>query len=536
MNNSSTSKQLNLSKIAFIFVLLAYLIYAGVYIYKTSFVDDGERYFLLFDDAMISMRYARNLVNGDGLVFNPGGERVEGFTNPLWVVFMAFFHLFPIPAAKISLAIQISGALLLALNLLVVQKIGEELSGNSWIALLGTALTAFYYPLNVWGLYGMEVSALVLLVGWAALLTLRAFRSGEFSVAPYLILGIGTFVRVDMVVPYVVVLAFLATTDPLHRSKHLRWGLGILAASLGMQTLLRFWYYGDLLPNTYHLKLAGIPLLVRVGHGLLVFFKFAWNFNWALFLGGFLIFLFRRDRFVTLLAALFLAQIAYSIYVGGDAWEDKGGANRYIATAIPMFFILFVLSFDRVKEALLQAIKGRQITQRALNLGLAAFVLGSMLNFNALLDTRSLTKWALRSQPLFVAGNIEYTHISLALQKFTTENASIAVVTAGVIPYLTDLYTVDLLGKNDAVIAHLPSRTATGLSLLADFRPGHSKWDYDYSIGQLQPDVIVQLWGDTEEARAYIDQYYTIVEIDGMTFSVRSDSPNILWDQVTVLP
>jgi hypothetical protein len=282
--------------------------------------------------------------------------------------------------------------------------------------------------------------------------------------------------------------------------------------------------------------MVGIPFLVRVGHGLLVFFKFAWNFNWALFLIGFIIFLFRRDRYVTLLAVLFLAQIAYSVYVGGDAWEDKGGANRYISIASPLFFILFVYSLERIAVAIREALGQRDLVARYLNLGLVAFVLVSMLNFNALLDTRSLRKWALLSQPLFVAGGVEYTRISVALDKFTTEDASIAVVTAGVIPYLTDLHTVDLLGKNDAVIAHVESRVASGFSLLVDFRPGHSKWNYDYSIGQLQPDVIVQLWGDKDEARAYVEQDYTIVEVDGLTFSARTDSSNILWDQVNVLP
>ena len=40
----------------------------------------------ILDDAFISFRYAENLVNGHGLVFNPG-ERVEGYTNFLWVIF-----------------------------------------------------------------------------------------------------------------------------------------------------------------------------------------------------------------------------------------------------------------------------------------------------------------------------------------------------------------------------------------------------------------------------------------------------------------
>jgi hypothetical protein len=61
------------------------------YILRASFVVDGQRYFTLFDDAMISLRYARNLTEGHGLVWNPGeNPPVEGITNPLWTLFMAF--------------------------------------------------------------------------------------------------------------------------------------------------------------------------------------------------------------------------------------------------------------------------------------------------------------------------------------------------------------------------------------------------------------------------------------------------------------
>ena len=42
----------------------------------------------LTDDAFISFRYARNLLEGHGLVFNPG-ERVEGYTNFLWTLELA---------------------------------------------------------------------------------------------------------------------------------------------------------------------------------------------------------------------------------------------------------------------------------------------------------------------------------------------------------------------------------------------------------------------------------------------------------------
>ena len=43
----------------------------------------------VIDDAFISFRYAQNLNDGHGLVFNPG-ERVEGYSNLLWVLLTAF--------------------------------------------------------------------------------------------------------------------------------------------------------------------------------------------------------------------------------------------------------------------------------------------------------------------------------------------------------------------------------------------------------------------------------------------------------------
>src|SRR5262245_60765306 len=46
-------------------------------------------YWFLTDDAFISFRYARNFSDGYGLVFNPGFERVEGYSNFLWVLILA---------------------------------------------------------------------------------------------------------------------------------------------------------------------------------------------------------------------------------------------------------------------------------------------------------------------------------------------------------------------------------------------------------------------------------------------------------------
>lgn len=526
------------SSLAFAAVILLFLVYAGFFIYRTSVFMDGERYFVLFDDAMISMQYAKNFANGQGLVWNAGGERVEGFTNPLWVLYMAFFHLLPVPLSKMSLIIQASGAIFLVLNLVYVKKITAELAGSSWLALLAVVLTAFYYPLNNWSLQGMEVSILTLLLSAVVWIVIRSLKSKSFSIWPYLLLGAGTLVRIDMAAPYLAVLGFLLVADRAHRKNHLLWGVVVLAVFLFSQTAFRFWYYGDLLPNTYYLKMTGYPFVARIFRGLYVFFKFLWNFNWILFFLPFAILLFRRDKAILLLLTLVLVQLAYSVYVGGDAWEHLGGSNRYITLAIPLFFILFVLAADRIRQALARVIGSQKFGSGRIdllsNLALTAFLLISLINVNTLLDTNSLRKLFLIEE--INRSNARYVRIAMILNTLTTNQARVAVVTAGAIPYFTDRFSIDLLGKNDPRIAMDESAISNRLLDIAQFRPGHTKWDYGYSIGELQPDVIAQWWEGFDEAQPYLEGRYTRMEFYGIAMYLKDGSPHILWERVASLP
>jgi len=89
-------------------VSLGFLIWGSLIIYRSSFIGiDGRRYFSLFDDAMVSMRYAWNLSHGLGLVWNPG-ERVEGYTNLLMTLLMAVPTLI-FDKATAVLSMQITG-------------------------------------------------------------------------------------------------------------------------------------------------------------------------------------------------------------------------------------------------------------------------------------------------------------------------------------------------------------------------------------------------------------------------------------------
>src|SRR5689334_16064657 len=70
-------------------MVIGFAAWCWKFIYESSFITvDRYRSYSLFDDAMISMRYAWNFSHGLGLVWNPG-DFVQGYTNLLTVLIMS---------------------------------------------------------------------------------------------------------------------------------------------------------------------------------------------------------------------------------------------------------------------------------------------------------------------------------------------------------------------------------------------------------------------------------------------------------------
>ena len=103
VSGAKRSRQADFRRLLFALALVAYCLCSLRYILATSVVEEGQRWFVLWDDAMISMQYARNLAYGHGLVWNVGGEPVQGFTNLGITLFMAFLHGLAIPLPYVSL-------------------------------------------------------------------------------------------------------------------------------------------------------------------------------------------------------------------------------------------------------------------------------------------------------------------------------------------------------------------------------------------------------------------------------------------------
>jgi len=115
------------------------------------------------DDSYITFRYARNLVSGNGFVFNPG-EYVQGTTTPLYTLLMAGLAL-PLggAAAPFPVIALVVNALADAATCLLLWQIGKRL-GAEWAG-LAAALVWAVAPYSVtFAIGGLETSLYVFLL------------------------------------------------------------------------------------------------------------------------------------------------------------------------------------------------------------------------------------------------------------------------------------------------------------------------------------------------------------------------------------
>jgi hypothetical protein len=174
---SSSSITLEKQKSMLVWSLLAVAAIAFYAIYA-NFVQD---------DAYITYRYARNLANGLGFVYNPG-ESILGTTTPLYTLLLAlitFITHLPIP--QISLAINVVSLWIGAGSLF------EILKDENFMVGLTAALIFITNPLVPQSV-GMESIFLVCLM----LLTIRFFIQGRLTVTAILA-GLSTLTRYEMI-------------------------------------------------------------------------------------------------------------------------------------------------------------------------------------------------------------------------------------------------------------------------------------------------------------------------------------------------
>ena len=446
-----------------------------------AFVFDLWRYAdHVIDDTFISLRYARNWVDGHGLVFNPG-ERVEGYTNFLFVAAAAGWLRLgadPVLGTK-ALSIAMSIATLVAVAKL--ETLAPQLTPRSLPAalLLVLALEAYVY----WSAASFETMPFTGFLTVALYLLLREgdTRRGHASAVLFVLLALTR--------PEGVYLFVLCTGVAFGIETWCRPGTGqlrrhaintvIFAACFAPYFVWRSSYYGGFFPNTFYAKVAGGGSLFASGLHYLGEFALAFPaLTLALFLplavlrGG------RRalQDSVVPFAVVYLVILGYVVYVVGVG-GDFMPFFRFFVPILPMCCVLLVWTLAVLARA-------SSSWTRIVRWALPGAVIVSLFASHA-------TEQPYRAFVAFRTATVG-AQVGAWLATQVGLDDLIAVNTAGAVPYFSRLPTIDMLGLTDAQIAARPVYiTSTGWA-------GHRRGWGDYVLSR-RPRVV--LWYNSAGSR-----------------------------------
>jgi len=493
----------------------------------------------LYDDTHITLRYARNLADGYGLRFNPGEQPVEGYTNFLLTVFLAACAKVGLPLLTMAKIVSIGAAMGVViatywLTTLLLPGASGLLRATPSLVMAGCGWFAYFAAI------GLETHLFALLVTVAACLVLRGKWpwAGLAFAAAYL-------TRPEGAGLWAVTFAWLVW-QAWRASPRLRRfarrapaddapAIGVrdlcafalpFAAIAGAHEAWRLAYYGAPLPNTFYDKVGSTAQQVRRGvgyaahslpqlHPVIIALLVA-----SLVLIPSAVIASRAARYIALLSAAF---IAYIILIGGDFIGP-----RFFFHIFPFLIVLASAGvrslvgvgwrrFDRADAGPGRSERGSPLA--ALAVALIAFWL-----FIPMLPPNTFLKQRVASTHMRVVTGL--TALGDYLEVTAPPDATLAIDAAGVVPYISRLSTLDMLGLSDYHIAHTVVATGDGL-------PGHEKTDPAYILAQHPTYIAVGMSKLTSGGRPGrgldlpgFDAQYTRVALVQMTASVVS--PNLV--------
>src|SRR5262245_2408414 len=433
--------------------LLAALVFLVAFVRLRSYV---------IDDTYISLRFAEHLAQGLGLVYNPG-ERVEGYSNFLWTVFLALPFLLHVPPVLFLKAAVVLAALATAWatrRLALASGLAPREPGRRWLAWLPGWLFLLTPLVIERAADGLETIPFTLLL---VLGTAWAFEEKSVPRSPRLGLALAglAMMRPDglLSAPVLIAIAAFRGASPRRLALTSIW----FAAPFALFLLGRHAYYGDWLPNTYFAKRGG-DLLWRIGWSTAFSFLVQHGgWGWLLALPALVA---RPTRAAAWgLLAVAATRFLFHAWAGGELV----GFRRFLAPAFPLLYLMATATLALVRPRTL-----------------APFV---ALAGSALLLSPAWIRYPLHEAELLAyARGLDQAHGAFGrdVAARTAPDATIAMDDAGLGPYLSKRRNLDMLGLCDRHIARLP---------------GHFlKYDTDYVLGRA-PDLIVLVSAVPEPTR-----------------------------------
>ena len=423
------------------------------------------------DDAYIAFRYARNLAEGRGLVFNAGeSPPVEGYTNLLWVLWLALIERAGLDqglGARLTALACGLGLLALFLRACAAWGISRGARACALLVLAG------FPPLAVWTTGGLEPVAFTLAC-FGCFVLLSGDLSGRRAWAAGLVGLVAALLRAEGIL-WVVVVAVAAALGERARTRAWLRGAALAGAIVAVGVVLnvvwRLDYHEDWLPNTARLK-AGASWM-RLERGALYLASHVLELP-VLALVPLLVLAARggsRPR-LALQASLVLAFCAfYSLWVGGDFMA----MGRFLVPAAPFLGLLAAVW----SEHALRTRRGALVAGAT-----AAFVaLGLLASFDRMpipqrwrqaLHFRWNDESAISEAAMWRgmrARSREWVQVGRALARIERPGESIVLANIGAIGFHTRLFVHDVCGLVSPEVAR-SSRPPMRASASHDKRVG----------------------------------------------------------------
>ena len=390
----------------------------------------------MVDDAFISLRYSDRLLNGQGLTWNDG-ERVEGYSNLLWVLGCSFLGFLGIDLVA---APRILGFLGTAATIAAILWTHRAVTWRGLLpGLAGAFAVALSGPVAIWTIGGLEQPLLAGLLAWvlAILLPLREeSRAGlGRALVVGLLLGLIAVTRPDgLVFTLGIVLAYLATrglSPPPWRTLSIMAGLPALF--FAGQLAFRLAYYHDWVPNSAYAKVAFTPERIWAGVTYVSGGVYLLGLLVPALASGFVAAPSRPRRRAIFLLTVLAVWLVYVTFIGGDFFPG----HRQLVPAIVVLAFLFAISVE--------SWMARYGSARVLVSGASCLAVLTVAQF---LDPRNETA---RRERWVWDGEAVGTLFSKA---FGDRHPLLAVDPAGCVPFFSGLASIDMLGINDHYLAH----------------------------------------------------------------------------------
>jgi hypothetical protein len=470
------------------------LLVAAISVATSASLYARRYHFNVVDDAYISFQYAKNWALGQGLVFNPG-ERVEGYTNFLWVVLLtplyALSRALSFDFTTVAIGVNIALAIV---NLGLVHRVGLRLfRGDQLATSLAVLLCALDDSYRGYAMSAME-NHLVMALGLSALLVwLTQPRGAAWWLGA--LFALVTMARPDGIL---LVVAFglgvgptrVLGPDELGRAPRSRRDMLLaLAALLGTFLLLygsyfawRAIYYGSALPNTFYLKVG--RTFGAWSRGLDYTRHFFEGRYYLPALAALAIGLVHLPAVRWLLLYL-VAHTAYVTYVGGDFYEG----HRFYVVLLPFYYLLLGACAAWARRAVSSSEGWRRIRGRpavivplvALGCGLGAGALWAFAvrSYSRGIYLNEVVRWGAT-----VDNNVRYMKW---LGTVARPGGSIVLGDIGAAGFFASLRVLDTYGVVDPAVAHQEVES------FGRGKPGHEKRASDQSLLDRAPTFIK--WG-----------------------------------------